>query len=425
MPSRQASIAVRLITVIVAVVTALMAAAGVVSYRMVRDQLAESLAEERATLAEQMAVALVHPVWAFDREQIERLMASALHNANVEQVIVRLVDRNAAELVRSRSGRLATGTPPTLTAESRPIEYEGEALGTVTLLVSAQRVEANVRRYLLWIVVRVVATDLALIAGLTWLLWRFVLRPLRRIEAFAVERAATDSTRTRIEGPGFSGEFERLRDALERMLGNLERRHAELVETSRRLEEERAKLRALFQILPVGISIVDRERRVLETNPALERISGLTQEEFQHGKHALRRYVDAHGEPMPFADLPTGRALREQREVLHEEVKIIKEDGTAVWVSMSAAPLGDQGTAVTSVVDITGRKQGEQQLAAQLAELKRWQAVMLDRENRVRDLKAEVNQLCLRLGEPPRYSSQPLNPSGPAETRPRAEGGNR
>jgi GAF domain-containing protein len=40
---------------------------------------------------------------------------------------------------------------------------------------------------------------------------------------------------------------------------------------------------------------------------------------------------------------------------------------------------------------------------AQLDELLRWQALMVDREERMLKLKAEINALCLRLGEPPRY----------------------
>ena len=49
-------------------------------------------------------------------------------------------------------------------------------------------------------------------------------------------------------------------------------------------------------------------------------------------------------------------------------------------------------------------QRAEGAIAHQLAELKRWQEVMLDREDRVQELKREVNELARRLGEPPRYS---------------------
>jgi hypothetical protein len=44
-----------------------------------------------------------------------------------------------------------------------------------------------------------------------------------------------------------------------------------------------------------------------------------------------------------------------------------------------------------------------------LSELERWQDVMLDREERVAELKREVNELRTRLGEPVRYTSAALD----------------
>jgi len=55
--------------------------------------------------------------------------------------------------------------------------------------------------------------------------------------------------------------------------------------------------------------------------------------------------------------------------------------------------------------DITERKQNEGRIASQLEELQRWQDVMLGREDRVRELKREVNEALARLDQPPRYGS--------------------
>ena len=56
--------------------------------------------------------------------------------------------------------------------------------------------------------------------------------------------------------------------------------------------------------------------------------------------------------------------------------------------------------------EITERKLLEAQLHQRLEELMRWQEVMLGREDRVQELKREVNDLLVRLGKPIRYSSQ-------------------
>lgn len=60
--------------------------------------------------------------------------------------------------------------------------------------------------------------------------------------------------------------------------------------------------------------------------------------------------------------------------------------------------------------DITDRKLAEQSNREQLDELLRWQALMIDREERMLELKAEVNELLAHQGEPARYSVEVVPP---------------
>jgi GAF domain-containing protein len=57
-------------------------------------------------------------------------------------------------------------------------------------------------------------------------------------------------------------------------------------------------------------------------------------------------------------------------------------------------------------VEALQRKRADDRVRDQLEELQRWQEVMLGREDRVQELKGEVNELCRCQGEPPRYPSQ-------------------
>jgi DNA-binding NtrC family response regulator len=49
-------------------------------------------------------------------------------------------------------------------------------------------------------------------------------------------------------------------------------------------------------------------------------------------------------------------------------------------------------------------KRADEEIKAQLQELQRWHEAMLGREDRVLELKREVNELLVRLKQPPRYA---------------------
>jgi hypothetical protein len=57
------------------------------------------------------------------------------------------------------------------------------------------------------------------------------------------------------------------------------------------------------------------------------------------------------------------------------------------------------------VHDVTGRRAAERTVQQQLDELRRWQAGAIGREERILELKAEVNDLLAADGRAPRYAS--------------------
>ena len=57
------------------------------------------------------------------------------------------------------------------------------------------------------------------------------------------------------------------------------------------------------------------------------------------------------------------------------------------------------------IEDITDRRHAEEKIEKQLSELRKWHNAMVDRDDRIMDLKREVNELLVQEGKPIRYTS--------------------
>ena len=127
------------------------------------------------------------------------------------------------------------------------------------------------------------------------------------------------------------------------------------------LRESEEKLRTLFNILPVGISVLDKDRQITEMNPRLQEILKIPSKELLEGKSQQRKYIKSDGTPISAEEFPSTRAFKEQKQVLNNELGILKDDGELIWVNVSAAPLPGFGVVVTTT-DITERKRAEEAL---------------------------------------------------------------
>jgi PAS domain S-box-containing protein len=137
-----------------------------------------------------------------------------------------------------------------------------------------------------------------------------------------------------------------------------ERKHAEI-----RVQESEAKLRALFEALPIGISIIDENRNVIRVNPALERILDYTEDELAQKEFIRRTYIRPDGTEFPPEEFPSVRVLVETSTVQDVEIGIVKENGGITWTNVSAQPLPfPDWRVVLTTADITWKKHAEQSL---------------------------------------------------------------
>ena len=128
------------------------------------------------------------------------------------------------------------------------------------------------------------------------------------------------------------------------------------------LRDSETKWRNLFEILPVGVSVVDSNRRITDFNNALCQILELSPEELLSGKYNNRRYLGTNNSELNFHELPSIRTIRENKTLKEVEVCVEKEDGTRKWVTVNAAPVPNLNSSVVVTNDISQRKKWEEEI---------------------------------------------------------------
>lgn len=189
---------------------------------------------------------------------------------------------------------------------------------------------------------------------------------------------------------------------------------SERINAEKALKENKAKLDVALSSMTDAIFISNTKGEFIEFNDAFA-----TFHRFKNKDECLKSLIEypdilevfmANGELAPLDMWAVPRALRGEI-VTNAEYTIRRKDTGEKWVgSYSFSPIRDQkGEIIGSVVvsrDITEIKQSEEKILSQLNELQRWQKVTIGREDRTRELKQEVNELLIRLGEAIRYPSQ-------------------
>jgi PAS domain S-box-containing protein len=179
-----------------------------------------------------------------------------------------------------------------------------------------------------------------------------------------------------------------------------ERKRAEMA-----LRESEDKFKYIFDNSAIGKSITLTSGKI-NSNKALCEMLGYSEEEL----NILNWQDITHPDDIDLNQKALQPLLSGEKNSTRFVKRYIHKNGSIVWGDVSTTLRRDNnGNAMyylTSVNDITERKQAEEKILQQLEELRRWQEFTLGREDRNRQLKKEVNELLKRLGEPIRYPSQ-------------------
>ena len=162
---------------------------------------------------------------------------------------------------------------------------------------------------------------------------------------------------------------------------------------------------AAFDHSAVGMSLTSLEGKYFKVNEALCRILGYDQEDLISKSFREISVPDDLEQNLQYFE----QARKGERDTYEMEKRYYHKSGSIIWVYLNVSVVKDQeGTPlffISQVQDITLRKTAETKIKEHLHELQRWHEATLGRENRIMDLKREVNILLQESGKPPRYFS--------------------
>jgi len=95
-------------------------------------------------------------------------------------------------------------------------------------------------------------------------------------------------------------------------------------------------------------------------------------------------------------------------DMFQAEFRLRAKDGSWKWIQSKGQIIEWDDKQVPTLItgahlDITERKASEEELKSKIEELERFGRLTIDREERMIELKEEINQLCIKMGNPPKY----------------------
>jgi PAS domain S-box-containing protein len=325
-------------------------------------------------------ISLPTAIWQLNYRAMDNVLKAIMINNAV--VAVRILAEG--EVVASKTAAAYGNTPFDTFAKSkgylvRAVEVysEGEKAGEFQIAVSRQAIRKELVSPLIAFAVLAVFLLAAILVTSLFITRKHVFMPLARLEQSA-RRIAEGDLETGIDIGGrdeiarLAGAFntmaQRLKISFDTLEQKVNERTADLIdakiETERinqEIREAGARLQALLDNYPVGILFVDHNRRIMQVNAEMSRISGYSQEELIGG--TTRKFYATDEDY-----LDNGRrnypALY-QTGSLEIRNNLLRKDGVSILCSWRARVIESSGGmegVVWSVEDISHRIQMEEEL---------------------------------------------------------------
>lgn len=130
-------------------------------------------------------------------------------------------------------------------------------------------------------------------------------------------------------------------------------------------EQSEKQLKALFDALPIGATLMDSKGNILAANRISERLLGISEDE--HKARGLNskewKTIRPDGSVLPIEEYPASIALSQKKLVSGFDMGIVSEEGETTWIRTSASPIETEAGGATVVFeDVTERKEASEKL---------------------------------------------------------------
>ena len=174
-----------------------------------------------------------------------------------------------------------------------------------------------------------------------------------------------------------------------------------------RVQERTEELRLLLHSAGEGMFGVDAAGQVTFINPVALNLLGFTEEEMI-GKevHGLFHHSHEDGSHYPKEDCPIFATWTYGTQNRATNEAFWRKDGLSFPVEYTSTPIlkdGKVSGAVVTFRDITERKQAEKELKEHMDELESFTRLTIDREEKMIELKEEINNLLEQTGQEKKY----------------------
>ncbi|XDD49730.1 response regulator [Leptospira sp. WS92.C1] len=133
-------------------------------------------------------------------------------------------------------------------------------------------------------------------------------------------------------------------------------------EATELLRKSEIELNTLFEALPVGVTLLDQNNKIVKVNPMLEKILLISKEGIAQERYKERTFINSDGRRLESYELPSQRA-RTEKTVVKEVIGILREDKSVTWTRVTALPIDLPDYSVMVIThDITESKNFESEL---------------------------------------------------------------